>query len=196
MCDYIFQKGKKAGSKCVIKPKSPNSLCWRHIKMAETPAPIDLNDDPIFGSGSTITKDVVAPKKINYSIWNITINSNRDYTKMSDIDKERFKSFADYLFTPDTFRRYITDSKPGDNIIEINVEKYFEVGESVKRLHLHGQLSTKHRGHLRLEANKIRAVAEKILGYKIHLDSVVTSDHVRAYAEYMKKKSTNNEIDI
>lgn len=54
-----------------------------------------LEDDPIF-------KEDIAPKiksGIKRSVFDITINTNKNYDNMSDDDKLKFKNVIQYLFT-------------------------------------------------------------------------------------------------
>lgn len=190
-CQHVYARGKRLGQQCTVKPKSGNR-CWRHPEKKIDS--INLDNDPVFSAGGPGTKP--KQEKVHHSVWNITINSNKTYESMTESQKSDFKDFADYLFDTTTTRRFLTDAKAGDNIIELKCEKYFEVGDNQHRLHLHGQIMLTHRGHFRLETNKIREFAHRALGYPIHLNAPVGSDHVRAYSEYMAKKANAEQVKL
>jgi hypothetical protein len=40
---------------------------------------IDLGADPVFNPVHALRPEVPPAKKLNYSVWNVTINSNKDY---------------------------------------------------------------------------------------------------------------------
>ena len=199
-CNHTFSKGTKSGQTCKKKPRGGATYCYKHSKT--TPDKSEranaIKDDPIFNNSKTIVT-TAAPKE-RYSVWLGTINSQLDYSKMTDKQKRDFKDFSDYLLNRDNLIRYLTDAKSPDdvnqNVRELSVEHYFEVGGSQNRLHLHFQLAITHTGHFSLECNKIREIAKKILGYNIYLNAPVQSDPVRAYAAYIKKMQDSSVVKL
>lgn len=201
-CKYVYAVGKYAGKQCDIRPGS-GDFCYKHKAIAAKTAARKVATeaiaaDPIFG-GKQGQVAAAGPKK-RFSVFNCTINSQKNYSTMSDEEKTRFRDFVDWLFDPSgsTALKFMTDQKapPGEsgqllpgrgNIVEAKAEHYFEVGD-LGKLHAHGQIQVVHTGHITFHANRVRAAAKKILGYTIHWDCQATSDHARAYSEYMRKK--------
>ena len=57
-----------------------------------------IENDPIFNEDIQNEPSQPAVRK---SIFNITVNTNKDYSKMSDREKLKFKKVIEYLFHKD-----------------------------------------------------------------------------------------------
>jgi hypothetical protein len=192
-CHHIYLSGRHKGEQCEIVPESGN-YCYKHKRDAhKRPAGAQaIAEDAVFGHAGAAP----VAKKMRYSNWYITLNSNKDISKMTAADKLRFKQFCDFVFTEDGIKRFITDSTAADhaNIVKLEISHYFEAGDEQGRLHMHGLLAVEHTGNLRLEANRIRAAARAALGYDVYFNSPVSTDHAKAYAEYVKKQAAAVKI--
>jgi hypothetical protein len=196
-CEYIYKSGRHAGERCEIRPTNGEKMCYKHKKAAEMKSfrahtADSLIVDPIFAAPGA-TRPATPPAKHRYSNWMITINSNVSYDKMSANDKKLFKDFIDFVFSRDNIEKFLTDSTGGGakNIVKLGVEHYFEVAPNNGRLHMHGLLSLEHTGNFRLEFNRIREAARRILGRNIHLSAPVSGDQSKAYAQYAAKKASS-----
>lgn len=217
-CDYVFVKGLKRGQRCTDFGRY-NGRCCKH-KPKPAPASGGSNDlgdivkqkrarekaaentqklreDDIFNDD---VREPIAPGPApKSSVWNITINSNTDYDKMSDGDKKKFKRLIDYIFDENGIFDYLTDMNspedPTKNIDDMHTDYYFE-NSSKNLLHCHGIIRLHHHGHYKLEVNKIRALAKAQLGKNVHLDAPVTSDYVGSWEQYMRKLGVHGKIEL
>lgn len=207
-CKYIYSTGKYAGKQCDIRPaggtpqQPAGDYCYKHKVIAakkanRAKATAAISADPIFSSAAEPAKESETNAKKKFSVFNCTINSQKNYATMSAEDKLKFKRFVDWLFLPsgETALKFMTDAKAPDmrNILEAKAEHHFEVGD-LGKLHAHGQILVTHTGHITFWANKVREAARKILGYTIHWDCQASSNHVAAYAEYMRKKNSADPV--
>jgi len=196
-CGYVYKSGRHAGEHCEIRPTNGERFCYKHKKAAEKRSvrvheSDALGSDSVFAAPGATREPAKAAPKRRFSNWMITINSNQDYSKMSADEKKLFKDFIDYTFDRNNIVKFLTDTTSGnhDNIVNLMVEHYFEVGPINGRLHMHGLLSVEHTGNFRLEFNRIRDAARRILGRTIHLSAPVSGDQSKAYAQYAQKKAT------
>lgn len=210
ICDHVYIKGLKKGTQCTDfgryngkcckhKPKEePTGMKYKTAKVRAAENTEKLRDDEIFNEDvRDAVPEETAPQKS--SVWTFTINSNTDYDKMTKSEKLKFKRFMKYVFDEESIFDFITDlQSPEDsrqNIDAAGVDYYFE-NSSKNLLHAHGILRIKHRGHLRLELNKIRALAREIFGKNIHIDAPVGSDYIGSWENYMKKNGIAGKISL
>lgn len=194
-CAHTYATGKHSGKHCDIIPAS-GKYCYKHKKMHakqdERKHAVDaIVNDPVFSNISTGSK-----KKLRYSNWYITLNSNQVFENMTTEQKKLFKEFCDYTFSREGIQHFITDTTANDlsAIVKLEISHYYENGGTQGRLHLHALLAVEHTGNLRLQANALRAAAKKILGYTIYFNSNVSTDHAKAYAEYIRKNNSSIKI--
>ena len=194
-CIYVT----KTGRTCRLNQKV-NGYCNKHKNTIKAKEGYDLSKDEVFGNPDKKEPEV-KKEKVSYSNFKITINSQKDITKMSKEQKETFKKFIDFIFHDDNLELFLIDvsNKDGvfnDNIIDITKDYYFEVGDEQHRLHTHAQLNLKHKGYYKFNISAIREMAKKILGYSLHINVQASSDPVAAWNNYIKKKSTANVIEL
>lgn len=190
ICAHVGTRGNNKDIKCRNAAKIGN-FCAKH-KKKERPT---LATDEVFGNGEAAPAAAPAeapkPKKFHYSAFKFTINSQMDFAKMSPAEKKQFKHAVEFIFDKDNVHKYLEDrTNAGDtraNISELKVEFFFEVGAQQGRLHTHGVLSLKHTGNYRVNQERVRAVLEKLLGRKVHLNVVGSADETAAWAAYITK---------
>lgn len=194
-CTHILEKGKNKGSRCGKNASPGKEKCYIHSKPTKD-REIDLSNDPIFSQ-----KQEQKPKKDNskYSIYHITINTNKNYNTMTPEQKEDFKAYSVYLFGEKGFLKYIkdlTNPESLNNILKTKMEYYFEVGSKLHRLHLHAIVKIKHIGYMKFMANELRENSKNMLGYPIHLNSPVSNDAIKSWEKYIQKKQNSNVIQL
>lgn len=193
-CSHVILTGKNKGQLCKNKATQSN-YCGAHHKMMNKKVDRkkgsqSLHEDAIFRNPNSETKK--PKRKIRYSSFLITVNSQKDFQTMTAEAKKEFKDFVDFVFSPDEIRNFLTDTTSSDvdkNIVKLTIEHHFEIGEKNGRLHMHAILNIEHTGNFRLEANNIRQVAQRILGYKIHLDVRGSGNPTKAMEQYASKNS-------
>lgn len=201
-CNYKYLQGKKKDTKCNVKVRDGKEYCSKHKKSVEKNIEIknnkSINDDPIFNNNVKIPEDA-SKQKTKKSIFNITINSNKNYYKMSDDEKLNFKKLIEYLFNPESpaILKYLEDATNIDdsnsNLKETITDFKFEVSNSQK-LHTHAYLDLTHTGFYKINQQKLREVVNKFLGYTTHINisSQKISSNSNSWSEYMAK----NEIQL
>ena len=195
-CSHILTTGKNKGAQCTKNASKGEDKCYVHNKPS-TKKEINIKDDPIFNDEPKQTKPK-PPKTSKYSIYHMTINSNKDYTKMTDDEKIKFKQYADYLFKGENILKFVKDlSNPENPAIEkTKINYYFEVGDKLHRLHLHALVKIKHNGYMKMEANMLRETSKQMLGYAVHINCPVSSNSEKSWEKYISKKQDSNVIQL
>lgn len=140
---------------------------------------------------------VITPKKkVKFTTILFTINSQKDASKLSDEDRNKFKSFINkYLLSDDVFQ-FFTDDNSKDNvkknIVSVEQKGEIEIGNKVNRYHAHAIIKIEHTGFFHFQPNKFRDFAKKELGYTIHLDSKFGSETSRIWEQYMAKSKLDS----
>lgn len=193
-CEYITSTGKT----CRLNKQNGTPYCNRHIVRKR--AQVDLAKDEVFGVPER--EKPIEPKKdkISYSSFKITINSQKDFSILSTDQKKLFKTFIEFIFNNDNISMFLTDQSnrddPMKNIINIELDHYFEVGDSQHRLHAHGFINLEHKGYYRMDVKSIRELSKEILGYTIHIDNQASGNPIRSWENYIKKKQDSNVIEL
>ncbi len=195
-CSHILTTGKNKGIQCSKNASKGKEKCYLHSKKTSKKE-INLQDDPIFKEEPKQDKPK-PPKTSKYSIYHMTINSNKDYTKMSDAEKIKFKQYAEYLFKGENILKFVKDlAHPDQPAIEkTKINYYFEVGDKLHRLHLHALVKIKHNGYMKMEANLLREMSKKMLGYVVHINCPVSSNSEKAWERYISKKENSNVVQL
>jgi hypothetical protein len=194
-CAHQFGKGKRAGTQC-RNAANHGKYCKRHQKGES----IDLANDEVFGNGGAKAEPKPAGPKHKFSAFMITINCQKDPAKMSTDEKKRFKHMMEYLFAEENLPRFLKDrTNPADsgaNIIKLASEYHAEVGGTQHRLHVHGIIKVEHLGNYILDLEKMRAFAQKVLGYKPHINVIPMADTDAAWAAYMRKNEAAEKVEL
>lgn len=196
-CQFKFKIGAKRGTECGKKlSKKSAEYCTFHIRDIARTGKLKTNatisDDVVFNN--TPAPDI-KNRKEKKSIFNITINSNKNYYNMTAEDKTKFKRLIDYLFTGSqpNILKYLFDAteptNPMTNIINFHSGATFEVANSNHRLHSHATLEITHNGFYQIRAPDLRTIINKFLGYVCHINisSQKISTNSSAWADYMRK---------
>ena len=175
-CDYILTIGKNKGNHCPyngIHTHNDQVYCKKHLdkfKRDETQTNT-INNDPVFKDNFEPTEEQVKTKK---SIFNITINSNKNYYNMTDQEKLKFKKVIEYLFYQDNLKNYLKDmsnpTNPLENIINMRSDYKFEVGDKLSKLHVHGIIDITHNGFYQIKTQLMRTVLNRYLDSNVHLN--------------------------
>jgi hypothetical protein len=138
------------------------------------------------------TKEKKGPK-LKFSVFRVTLNSNKTFHTMSQEDKSNFKKVAQYLFSDD-IRKFITFQE-GDmsKIIGTSFHYQFELSEIKEAVHLHGIIKMTHKCKLRLDYSKIKQVIDAILGGS-YLNIVASTDQEAAWLQYVNKGKSKGRI--
>ncbi len=214
-CKYIFQSGKKKGEQCGVKASRPTGVpthCAKHFKSTSDRVKRErtvlkiLQDDPILNANiptdkppvtfprKRITKFTKIEDKSRFSVWMVTINSQKDVRNMLEREKQKFRNWCDFLFHSSSLQivNFIEDERSPDdvtaNIIKVQAQYNFETGKNAGKLHCHAVVRMEHVGIMMMKPNKLRAVSEKIFGYKLHYRTNVSSDPVAQMELYIEKQ--------
>ena len=173
ICAHVGTRGGNADVQCKNRAVVGN-YCIKHKKREKANL---ANDDVL---NDKIPKEQVAAPNTRYSVWKITLNSQKDYTKMTDADKLQFKNALSFIFNDEDIVKYLTDrTNPDDakkNIKSLKIDFYLEVGEKQGRLHAHGLMELSHTGNYTLELQKIKGVISKLLGSGVYFNAVGSRD--------------------
>ena len=206
LCSYKYTKGKKAGTNCIKnglfkigklyycgEHQKVMSNRMKNKKIAERKGK-GLNKRNNKPQPKTESKQPETKKKSKYSLFMITINSNKDISKLSDEDQDKFKSFIGYLYDNnkpailDLVEDRRKDIDPKDVIEEYSVENYNEITpKSGNRLHNHALLRIKHNGMLYVNQAVLREMAEKLFDSKFHINIKGTNDSQKMLEQYITK---------
>lgn len=190
-CQYVFKQGRHKGEQCTNGISKFPKYCAKHHRQLENKASNkDLNrqlaEDPIFKSNEP------PKRKTNKSVFLITINTNKDYTKMSNEQKKLFNDFGTWLFGEDHgIKHFLIDSTNEDNMENIidydDMSAKYEVGEEFKKLHFHAMVVIEHTGKYQIDTEALRGVANKIFGYTPYINVRGRPDTQKAIIEYASK---------
>ena len=193
-CNHILSAGKNKGDQCPkngIHEFQGQVYCKKHLDMYKKKdnKNTTLENDPIFNDDIQSEPTQPATRK---SIFNITINTNKDYNKMSDQEKLKFKKVVEYLFHRDNIIKYLKDmSNPSDpmvNMVDLQTDYAFEIGGKYNRLHAHGYVDTTHMGMMQINQALVRTVINRYLGSNVHLNISAQKSLSRiSYEKYMNK---------
>jgi hypothetical protein len=195
-CQHIGTRGKSAGIACKNKANH-GSFCAKHKKVERQP----LQQDVVFGDPNAAAP-VPREKgpKLKYSSFKFTLNSQKDFAKMTVDEKQKFKHIVEHIFTDEELPKYLIDrTNPEDaskNIVELHCEYYFEVGEAQGRLHCHGIIKLTHTGNYQMAQDRIRMMCERVLGNKIHFNVVGSADTEMMWQAYIKKAQAANKVEL
>ena len=193
ICAHAGTRGGNTDVQCKNRAKV-GDYCVKHKKRKKA----NLANDDVLNDKTP--KEQVAAPTTPYSVWKITLNSQKDYTKMTDANKLQFKNALSFIFNDEDIVKYLTDrTNPKDakkNIKKLKIDFYLEVGEKQGRLHAHGLMELEHTGNYTLELQKIKGVISKLLGSGVYFNAVGSGDPQKAWADYMAKGNNTKKVDI
>jgi hypothetical protein len=198
ICRHVGTRGNSAGVKCHNRANH-GLYCVRHKKKTVS---TDLSRDEVFGSEKAAPAPATAgnERKQRFSTYRWTVNSQKDLSGMSAEQKQRFKRAIEFVFNEATFCKYMVDrtspEDPCKNAGKMKIEYYFEVGEQQHRLHVHGVVDLAHYGNYQIQVDKVRAVLERILGYKVHFNCQGSANSEAAWKAYIQKKQEATEVQL
>lgn len=184
-CEHILTQGERKGKKCKryqAKLIGETYLCPRHMKRINSKPKADEFLKEYTGQQPAVEKK----KKVKYSVFRITINSNKNYQNMTDKDKDKFKKLANYVFS-DNIRKYLTNLSGKGNIIEIDYKYQFEVAPTNNKLHLHGVVEITHDDFYKINTPLLRDVLNKYFGSGLHINIQGSSNQNKEWDDYINK---------
>ena len=138
----------------------------------------------------------IGKAKLKFSVFKLTLNSNKTYHTMSEEDKKKFKQVAQYMFSDHVKKYLIFQEGDLSKIKETNYHYRFELSEVSDWLHLHGIIKMTHKAKLRLNYVKLKEVFNEILG-GCYLNIVASTDQEAAWLAYINKgKKTGKIIEL
>ena len=188
---HVGSRGGNADTRCKNGAKL-GDYCVKHKKREKA----NLANDEVLND--KVPKEQTSPNT-RYSVWKITLNSQKDYSKMTDADKLQFKNALSFIFNETDIMKYMTNRTNQDaqkNIKKLKIDFYLEVGDKQGRLHAHGRIELEHTGNYTLELQKIKAVISKLLGSGIYFNAVGSGDPQKAWADYMAKGNNAKKVLI
>ena len=194
ICQHVGSRGGNADVQCKNRAKIGN-YCVKHKKKKVN---TNLADDPVLKD--TAPKTQVAAPNHKFSVWKFTLNSQKDFSKMTGAEKTNFKNAVEFVFNDQDLPKYLADrTSPEDsrkNIVKIKVEWYAEVGEKVHRLHVHGVVDLTHSGNYQLDIPKIKKLFEQLLGKNIYFNASGSGNAEAAWAAYMSKSGEAKQVEL
>ncbi len=221
-CKFIMTRGRRKGEKCGGGARSTNSkgerCCYQHSKAVDNSGIHQLlRDDEVVNPDRGVNPEAVSVRAetfggtsgdtSRFSVWLITINSQKDFRTMTDSHRARFRDWCDFLLAPESLGilEYIEDTRSADgsgrphgNIVSVSSDYHFEAGEKAGKLHCHCVLRMEHNGHNQFKPNKLRAVSHEVFGYNLHYSVYARSDPAASMTRYIQKKqrATGEEITL
>lgn len=191
-CEHVINKNKKNQRNCKNKAVK-GGYCNKHAKRSE----IDLNKDEVFATKQKVVE--VSADKTKYSVFRWTLNSNKDFEKMTKEEKQNFKNFTEFIFDKERVQNILQDKSnpdPQKNIEKIDSEFYYEVGTRFGRLHAHGVIRLEHTGFYQIASSDFQKLAEKALGSKIHFNVQASGNPDAAWSAYIQKKQNSKVVEL
>lgn len=215
-CQFVMTRGRRKGEICNVGARSVNSkgerCCYSHSKVVDNSGIHQMVlDDPLLNGDNGIDHSAVSSvassfggvsgSSSRFSVWLITINSQRDFRTMIDSHRSRFRDWCDFLLSPESLGilEYIEDSRSSDltpysNIVSVSSDYYFEAGEAAGKLHCHCVLRMEHNGHMGARPNKLRSVSREVFGYNLHYSMYARSDPAASMSRYIQKKQGSLDL--
>jgi len=131
----------------------------------------------------------INPPKNKYSVFKISINTLKDYSKLSNTDISKFQKLVDYIFSKN-IKKYLVGEGP---IKDIKFNNKYEIGDAQHRFHVHGTVQITHLGMYKLDIAKIREVINKWMGYKLNLSIHASGNPVKEWEDYVNKNDVNHD---
>lgn len=202
-CQYIFKQGKKEGKQCTTNGNykvGKKHYCCRHMNSIN-----NMKKAKNISARGFDTKQVKAQQKNEekgtWSMFFITINSNKNIENMDDIDKNKFKRFINWLYDDAKILDMVTCLKDKnkddckDLINNYEIENYFEVSpKSGNKLHNHSIVRLKHNSMLQIDQELLRSMAKDILGTKMYINIKGSRDNHKIMQDYIKKGQMEQPI--
>lgn len=220
ICDYVYTRGKYKGQQCLNNAYfnfKKNSYCGNHYETVRN----QVYRQKIAGKGFKAPRvkqqqhqqKITLPaknydetpsdleRKLKFSLFMITINTNKDVNKMSSEDKAKFKHFINKLYDSNKpiIIELLEDRRgydPKQFIHDYEIKDYFEVSPTSNRLHNHALLRVQHNGMLYVNQAMLREMADKVVGSKVHLNVRGANDSKTMIEQYIKKSSIKSIIDF
>src|SRR5271170_3035595 len=97
-CEFVLRQGKKKGKKCKrygTKKIDGKWLCFRHRGGDQTEAKEKFIEELT----NKKPKEKADRPKSKFSVFKITLNTNKDFRKLGEEEKAKFKKIAKYIFS-------------------------------------------------------------------------------------------------
>lgn len=145
----------------------------------------------IEGTAPATKKDY---KRIRYSIFFLTWNSNKSFADLNDPAFKELEAKAERYFermlADNTIGDYITILKEGDTaekIKHIEVDASFEIGGDKRMFHEHTYIRVDHYTSVKLDIDRIRKEVAKEILEGSYINVVASNDTTRAMKDYIHK---------
>jgi hypothetical protein len=141
-------------------------------------------------------------RKINYSVFHIVINSNRD---LNEEDKTHFMKAGNYLFGKRTnLLRYIEAHRHrnddnddiNSHLKKIEVTMGYEKGAKFHKDHLDVTLSITHDSCIKMKNKDLKDFFCKVIGGNIHLDVKACNDNKKYLEQYSSKEGEISSFSL
>ena len=193
ICSHVGTRGGNADVQCKNRAKL-GDYCVKHKKREKA----NLANDEVLND--KVPKEQNAAPNEKFSVFRFTLNSQKDYTKMTTEEKTTFKNALDFVFNEADIVKFLIDrTNPEDakkNINKLKIDYYLEVGETQGRLHTHGVIDMTHTGNYQLDIVKIRALFEKLIGKNIYFNASASGNAEAAWNQYITKSGVAKHVEL
>lgn len=203
LCNYIIKRGVNEGKQCTrngLHNYNNNKYCKQHCDSVKK---FD-EADKIAGYGvqfNTERKKTEKEGKAKWSMFLITINSNKNINKMTDEMKDDFKEVCEYLYDGDAqIIDFLRDRRSDDDdilehIIDYEIQYHFEISKnSGNKLHCHSILRVKHDALLYVNMPPLRELLKSVYGTNMHVNVRGIRDNAKMMLDYIKKQNLKQAI--
>lgn len=191
-CKHKFTRGRLEGQTCQANGVHEGGYCYKHKKLV---VPDKINKAVTGGSEKPVDKPV--EKKVKFSSFKITVNSNNTVTKLSVAQINEFKELIKFVFSKDNIIEYLIDKTNADsskNLVKVESDFYYEIAPGNKSLHSHGLIRLTHTGFYKLDLELIKGIIDGVLGKKSHVHVAAAGDPDAAWEAYMRKNQSAEKI--
>lgn len=204
LCEYIFQRGNNEGKQCTTSANfkvGKKVYCSRHMKSVNNMKKAKNISARGFDLKQAKKKNKKDSEKGTWSMFFITINSNKNIENMDSEEKKKFKVFIEWLYNEkkilDLVKCIKDKSKEDckDLIMDYEIEHYFEVSpKSGNKLHDHAIVRLKHNSLLQIDQMVLRELAKEVYNTNMHIEIAGARDNHKIMQDYIKKGQKKQPI--
>jgi uncharacterized 2Fe-2S/4Fe-4S cluster protein (DUF4445 family) len=176
-CTFILTAGKRKGEECA-KGCGTREYCGRHMKMVNNKSNRkQIAEDAKHEFLGGTQQPMQIEDKIKKSVFAITINSQKNISRMTPELRDKFIKILDHLFIADNILDFV-DCRDGFGclradptlMVQFRADYKIEVGEKYGKIHAHCLVEIDHRTVVQINMRALKQLFREYMGYGLHVN--------------------------